>query len=121
MPGLKSSSILTLRSARGVWVEASPEMTDGTITIQDENTVEVRVNVLPRLYGSAPQDRITTYRGSAINDIPGIRWSGDPQQVEPSTATRYEAYFSGSYEASRPFVRKAYMRKTLLSRFHRSL
>ena len=86
------------RAFRGAWVETKPGATNGIVTVIDEDTVQVRENFKPLLQDSLPIDGIDTYHGAAINEIPGLRWRGDPEKVEASVTRDDEVYIPEDME-----------------------
>jgi len=81
-----------LGSLRGAWDELKPGSTNRVLTVVDENTVQLRENILPMSSTVWPIDSIETYRGAAIDQLPNLRWKGDPQQVKSSVTRGSEVY-----------------------------
>lgn len=105
------------RAFRGVWIEAKPGSSNGVVTVLDEDTVQVRENFWPGSHTSWPIDSIDVYRGAAINELPELRWKGDPQHVEVSIKRDSEVYIPDNFDEELARRDRAYLRRQHLDRF----
>lgn len=98
---------------RRAWFELPPgsHTRNDRLTVIDEDTVQVRENILPLSHTAWPIDSIKTYRGAAINGLPGLCWRGDPEKVKPSVTRDSEVYIPEDHKEQLAERDRAYLRK----------
>ncbi len=103
---------------RRAWFELHPgsHTTGGSMTVLDEDTVQIREETFPGSHTAWPHESLAIYKGEAVNVLPGLRWRGDTNSVKPAVTERSGPYMPDNFEEELARRDRAYARRHPIDR-----